>query len=182
MAKAEERKFTHEDLVQKACRWLKSAKSCGVVYAEAGRNVCWEEPDAIGWKTGGSTCIVVECKTSRSDFKADAKKPVARRAEHLGRMGTHRYYLVPEGLVKPEELPPHWGLLYAKPTGGVRLVVEAVQHPKRNLRDEMSWLYAVARRHHLGVVFFHDTHRFDVTEEAKKWREARAKKKAAKGH
>lgn len=179
MAKAET-KATHEDLVQKACRWLRNAKNCGVVYAEAGRNVCWEEPDAIGWKAGGSTCIVVECKTSRSDFMADRKKPVARRAEFAGRMGTHRYYLVPEGLVKPEELPPGWGLLYAKPTGGVRVVVDAKNQTNRNLRDEMSWLYAVARRHHLGVVFFAETHRFDVTDEAKKWREIRAKKKAGK--
>jgi len=73
-----------------------------------------ESPDAIGYRVssgtdGGST--VVECKVSRSDFLADRKKP--HRKE--GGMGRWRYLMCPDGMVKPEEMAPGWGLLYVAP-------------------------------------------------------------------
>ncbi len=65
----------------------------------------YELPDAIGWKRGWS--ILVECKVSRGDFLRDKHK-VAR--QRVG-MGQSRYFMTPKGLLKPEELPPGWGLL-----------------------------------------------------------------------
>ena len=52
-------------------------------------------------------------KISKSDFKADAKKDF-RSCESKG-IGQLRYYACPEGLIKPEELPPKWGLIYVYP-------------------------------------------------------------------
>ncbi len=164
--------LTHEALVLIACRWLRSTKLCGLVYAEAGHNVCREEPDALGFRGGGDVCIVVECKVSRSDFAADKKKSVAQFIE---RMGSHRYYLVPDGLVAASEVPAGWGLLYANGRR-VRLVVEAPLAENRSHMEERRWLYACTRRLHLGVAFA--TFRFDVTPDAKKLREIRAKAKA----
>lgn len=66
----------------------------------------WEIPDVIGFHRGLST--LVECKTSRSDFAADAKKPFRRHPE-TG-MGYHRWYFAPRGLLDPAELPEKWGL------------------------------------------------------------------------
>lgn len=78
--------------------------------------VTWlsESPDAVGWRSNGAICIVIECKTTRSDFLSDRNKP-ARRNQEDG-AGHMRYYLTPPGLVRVDELPvdkhgARWGLL-----------------------------------------------------------------------
>jgi hypothetical protein len=70
-----------------------------------------EIPDAIGWRSYES--YLVECKTSRADFLADLKKP--HRVNPDWGMGDRRYYMTPPDLVQPDELPEHWGLLWAYP-------------------------------------------------------------------
>lgn len=66
--------MSHEDLIDRAVRWLYGTKNCNVVLAENAS--CAEIPDAIGWGTSWKAhgSIVVECKTSLSDFHADKKK------------------------------------------------------------------------------------------------------------
>ena len=82
----------HKQLVKKAAYWLKSAKQCNPVFAEQGSANFSEMPDAIGWTA--RECIVVECKTSRSDLLADMKK----EHRNIGGLGTKRYYLMPREL------------------------------------------------------------------------------------
>jgi hypothetical protein len=82
--------------------------------------VSWsgEIPDAIGFKSNCS--IVVECKTSRSDFLADREKPF--RLDPSEGLGDHRYFLCPEGVITPKDDLKGWGLLYLK-NGKIRRVV-----------------------------------------------------------
>ena len=101
---------THAELVARAARWLRNTVRCGVVATEE-YNVGWSIPDAIGWKS--HTSYLVECKVTRSDFFADAKKH-HRRYPDQG-MGHLRYYMTPPGLVSLDEVPEHWGLLEARP-------------------------------------------------------------------
>ncbi|NVL49910.1 adenylosuccinate synthase [Pseudomonas syringae pv. actinidiae] len=79
-------------------------------------------PDAIGFRAvlDDVETVVVEVKTSRSDFLADRKKP--HRSEGEG-MGLFRYFMCPEGLISPTELPPRWGLIYITPRGAVKPVI-----------------------------------------------------------
>ena len=100
--------MTHAELVERAARWLRNTVKCGVV-STGNYNVGRSIPDAIGW----TSCLsyVVECKTCRSDFMRDAKK-FHRRYPECG-MGNVRYYMTPPGLLGPDELPEHWGLLEA---------------------------------------------------------------------
>src|SRR5687767_12037574 len=98
--------FTHAELVQRACRWLAGTKRCAVVFAEAGKNVTLEQPDAIGFRLGVSH--VIECKVSRSDFHADAKKQWKKFPANEHGMGQQRWYLCPHGLLRPEEMPPKY--------------------------------------------------------------------------
>ena len=100
--------LTHDQLVSHAGKWLRSI-GCSVVLLEV-VSYCpsGEIPDAIGWRNGRS--ILIECKTSRSDFRADEKK-LFRRSPDMG-MGDWRIYLCEEGLIQPEELPHGWGLLW----------------------------------------------------------------------
>ena len=111
--------MNHADLVERAARWLQGTVRCGVV-STANYNVGQSIPDAIGWTSSKS--YLVECKASRGDFRRDLKKFHRQYAEHG--MGNVRYYLTPPGLLLPDELPEHWGLLEARPTQ-VRVVKDA---------------------------------------------------------
>ncbi|HET7893725.1 MAG TPA: hypothetical protein VFL34_19500 [Candidatus Sulfotelmatobacter sp.] len=134
--------MTHAQLVEKAVRWLRSYR-CGVVLSEQAC-VSGEMPDAIGWKRANHS-VLMECKISRADFLADRCKPFRQKPEQG--VGCERFYLTPPALVKPEELPPGWGLLEWR-----RGRIEVVQASAKNLRTaaglryEMNLLLASLRR------------------------------------
>lgn len=104
--------MTHADLVERAVRWLRGTMGCKLVLREM---TGWggEQADAIGWNR--NTSVLVECKATRSDFLADAKKPWRQPIAGVG-MGVIRYYLTPPGLVRESELPEDWGLIEARPS------------------------------------------------------------------
>jgi hypothetical protein len=109
--------MVHADLVQTALKWL--VGSCGCAFAVSELvSYAGEIPDAIGFKSDRS--IIVECKTSRSDFLADKDKPFRREPEKG--LGDHRYFLCPEGIIKPDDELNGWGLLYLK-NGKIRRIV-----------------------------------------------------------
>lgn len=80
-----------------------------------------EVPDAIGFRASGweDGSVVVEVKTSRSDFLADKKKP--HRQDGKG-MGNWRYFLCPENVIRVDELPSGWGLLWVNTRGHVKAI------------------------------------------------------------
>jgi len=99
----------HDDLVDRACRWLKGTCGCSVALGELRAFTgSGETPDAIGWRSEYS--ILVECKTSRADFFSDRKKPF-RTDPEIG-VGTYRFYLSPPDIIRPDDLPEGWGLLH----------------------------------------------------------------------
>jgi hypothetical protein len=134
--------MTHAQLVDMAVKWLRSY-GCGVVLSE---QACasGEMPDAIGWKRACHS-VVVECKTTRSDFLADRSKPFREKPE-IG-VGCERFYLAPAGLIKREELLAGWGLLEC--CGRKIEVVRASEKKMRagkGFRYEMNLLLASLRR------------------------------------
>jgi len=99
---------THADLVKVAGRWLRNTAGCSVVLEElCAATGNGENPDAIGWRCGQT--MLVECKTSRSDFLADRKKPF--RVDPSRGLGLYRYFMAPKGLLRADEMPERWGLL-----------------------------------------------------------------------
>lgn len=100
--------MTHKELVEASYKWVLKNASCGIAFKEL-KTLAWEIPDVIGFGSGNHS-VIVECKVSRSDFLSDKNKPF-RANPQLG-MGTHRFYCCPTGLIKPEELPEGWGLIY----------------------------------------------------------------------
>lgn len=104
--------MTHDELVLRAEKWLRQ-QGCGVAIRDPLRSATsWGEmPDAIGWRDGIS--ILIECKASRADFMADKNKPF--RADPAKGMGDWRFYLCPPEIIKVEDLPDGWGLLWALP-------------------------------------------------------------------
>ena len=99
--------LTHSDLVLRSLVYLRRRR-CVLYGTEV--NATAEIPDAIGWTCWGES-IMIECKATRSDFLADAKKP--HRGPAAG-MGRERLYLAPKGLIDPGELPAGWGLIEAR--------------------------------------------------------------------
>lgn len=155
--------MTHDELVDRAVRWLRNTRGCGVVLAELACGA-FMIPDALGWKNGGRLCIHVEVKVSRADFFADAKKPHRRGWTP----GNERWYFTPPRLVEPTELPRGWGLaeVHARQ---VRIVVPAPAHKaSARIRGlEAEFLYSALRRHALGAPFDAERGRFATIEEQK---------------
>lgn len=134
--------FTHDELVKRAVAWLSKPSrgrgACGVVVPEL-VSYAGEQPDAIGWRGGGFS-VLVECKVSRSDFIVDRKKP----RQGLG-AGHTRYYMCPPGLIRPDELPENWGLLYCH-ENKITVEVAAPINEKRDLIGETAMMYSLLRR------------------------------------
>ena len=130
----------HDELCIRAEKYLLNTLRCGFAFHEL-RSMSDEEPDAIGWKDGIKTTLI-ECKTSRSDFQKDTKKHFRRNPE-LG-MGVYRYMMCPPDLIKPNELPDGWGLLYCYPKK-IKRIVESEVH-ERSMKNEMLMLYTALRR------------------------------------
>lgn len=102
--------ITHDELVKAGAKWLKKSNGSRIVLTEMVTSNL-EIPDIIGFKSGFS--ILIECKTSRSDFLVDKKKSFRIYPEDG--MGNYRLFLCPDNLIKPDELPEGWGLLYYSP-------------------------------------------------------------------
>jgi hypothetical protein len=135
--------MTHAHLVKVAEAWLRRYR-CSIVLSEQ-QCSSGEMPDAIGWK-GKCRSVVVECKISRGDFLADRNKPWRTRPEIA--LGCERLYLAPRAVIRPEDLPPGWGLLEyhgRRVTMLVKPCKESQRSPE-GLMNEMNLLLASLRR------------------------------------
>ncbi|MGO4801166.1 adenylosuccinate synthase [Pseudomonas sp. W22_MBD1_FP4] len=122
--------MTHAELCEIAKKWVVRPNSqrghgCHVALSECRSGWGGEMPDTIGFRAASNLTetVLVEVKVSRSDFLADARKP--HRADGAG-MGLYRYYMCPEGLIQPEEVPARWGLLWVGARGKVTAVLGPV--------------------------------------------------------
>ena len=132
-------KLDHAKLVKLAAKWLRRNHPVIVTeLASSGR----EEPDAIGWRSGGYSTLV-ECKASRADFLRDQKK-IYRRDVERG-LGYKRYYMAPSGMLTRDDLPLGWGLLEVSETLAVRETLGATPLTY-DARSEIMVLLSVVRR------------------------------------
>ncbi|MDH4602478.1 MULTISPECIES: adenylosuccinate synthase [Pseudomonas syringae group] len=153
--------MTHAELCETAKKWLVRPNSlrghgCHVALSECRSGWGGEMPDAIGFRAAGRTTetVVVEVKCSRADFLADAKKP--HRADGEG-MGLYRYFMCPEGLIQPDEVPGRWGLLWVNGRGKITAMLgpvamsnncgtfEAAAGPWQHLRNTEREMWLLIR-------------------------------------
>lgn len=142
-------KITHAELIEYGRRWL-YRRNCGYVAAEE-CGLALEQPDLLGFRSGFT--IMIEVKISRRDFKRDALK-FFRTHPRQG-VGNYRYYLCPEGVIKPSDIPSQWGLIHLR---GKRLHI--VSGPKTFQKSHYEWwqesnlvaenqiMYSVLRKAH----------------------------------
>jgi len=114
----------HKTLTELGVKWLKRPNSqgghgCIVAARELRSGWDGEIPDAIGFRINANAVIsiVLEAKATRADFLADKNKK-----HRTAGMGRYRYYICPTDLIKPEELPEKWGLIYANERGHLKVV------------------------------------------------------------
>ena len=140
----------HTELCKIAAKWLLNHKSdhfrCQYTVVEF-MTLCEETPDVLGYQ-GGSQTLLIEVKMSRSDFRADRKK----RHRRGNGIGSQRYYLCPEGLIYPNELPKGWGLLYYS-DGKIQVEKQSEYFPIRDMDNEMIIMYSIIRRTNKKQVF-----------------------------
>jgi hypothetical protein len=138
--------MTHDELIKRAVRWLRK-KRCHVIAAELVTYArSRETPDVIGWYGTGS--ILIECKTSRGDFRADLLKPA--RTTGIA-MGDWRFYFTPPGLLNGLKLPNGWGLYEVHPNSvrhvrGVRYDVRNRSFTDTCKHSEIAMLLSIIRR------------------------------------
>lgn len=148
--------MTHAELIPIAFKWALKMGSCGVAFKELS-TLSSECPDVIGFQ-GGCRTVLIEVKVSRSDFFADRKKSFRIYPERG--MGTYRFYMCPAGLIRPDELPMNWGLIYVNDQGKAKCVVNPYcksllgniwegGFEKRNIEGEFGMMYSSLRRLHI---------------------------------
>ena len=137
--------MTHAELVARACRWLRTTRRCNLVLTEPRCYRVLECPDAIGWIRGNHS-ILVECKTSIEDFRADQRK--SHRKESIG-LGRERWYFCERNnipFIVEDILQGGWGLLELH-NDRVRRVIQAdVRDDPRISELELSHVTAYACR------------------------------------
>lgn len=130
---------THRNMCIRASQWLRGTMGCNVAVWEVVACAA-EKPDAIGWHPFKST--LVECKTNRADFLRDAKK-YHKKTTDSG-MGNYRYYMCPPDVIKLEDLPECWGLLYLE--GNRIRIIKRAEYQDANLSTERTFLASILRR------------------------------------
>ncbi|MCK5607550.1 hypothetical protein KAR91_37045 [Candidatus Pacearchaeota archaeon] len=151
-----EKKLSHDDLVSLGEKWLINTKKCSFAFSELKCTRIYEIPDCIGFRDGYS--VLIECKASRADFLSDKKK-MFRKYPEQG-LGSFRFFLCPEGVINPSDLPEKWGLVWITVQGKARQIVgpkgnawsyTGGEHEfrERNLQGEWFLMTSALRRIHL---------------------------------
>ena len=137
------KKLTHTDLCNIGARWISKK---GLPLAVVELKTLGEIPDV--YATDGKMSAIIEAKTSRSDFLADAKKEWRKYPERG--IGHIRFYICPEGLIKPDELPEKWGLLWVNSKGRI---IEKVSLFKGNLPSNSEFIQECNTSKHEDILY-----------------------------
>jgi len=146
-------KITHSELIRLGREWLIKPYAqmapyghagCAVVITEISASTYGgEQPDVLGFS--GKKSILIECKTSRSDFNADKNKVFRNPELSNMALGNQRWYLAPHGVIPVDKVPEKWGLL--EWLGGLNVVViKKPEIQERNRDSEIMILLSVMRR------------------------------------
>jgi len=136
--------MTHAELVIRGARWFKNNQNSNLRFPIIlPEYKCYADsiPDVIGLNHYHSA--VIECKISRSDYFADQHK---KHRQWLVQLGNFRFYLCPNGLLKPTEINNGWGLLYCYPN---KITIEKESNffpPTETRQQEYQVMYSVIRR------------------------------------
>lgn len=140
-------KYNYDRCKKKSCYRTEACGACKRYNYVAVELCTWGSENTDVWGLGNfNDSAVIEVKISHSDFLADKKKWCrGEQAKALGyQAGRLRWYLCPEGIIKKEELPDKWGLLYWD--GKKVYPVVAPKEFKDTAAADMNILTSILRR------------------------------------
>ncbi len=148
----------HRELCLLAGKWLRqpgriTPPSCPFAAVEL-VTIESENPDVFGWNYWAT--VLIEVKVSRSDFFADRKKPF--RIVPQNGVGDYRFYCCPNGMIRSDEVPDGWGLLYEF-HGKIAVMKEAERVEAKNTGAEMRMLASIFRREGIKPQLFDYRHK-----------------------
>lgn len=101
----------HKLLTEMGAKWIRQ-NGFDVIATEHSCEQNLEQPGVVAFRSNCSAFIEV---IANRDCLADRK-------DHRRGLGVYRFYLCPEGVLTPDDLPPRWGLLYARGRSVVEIV------------------------------------------------------------
>lgn len=170
--------MTHEGLIKIGVKWLQKSYAACAPYGHSSMTVIVTElvtgmeiPDVLGFSTSRGITVLLEAKTSRSDFLKELKdKPFRNPSLEENGMGSQRWYIAPAGIIPVELLPPKWGLLEYEEKKDALKISRRSEIFKKNDVNEMRILCSVLCRLKLKETDEHVAIRVyeDLGSEAKK--------------
>lgn len=156
--------MTHKELVDLTASRVESMFGCGMILKEPKTIRLHYSPDVFAVKKGGVT-FQFEIKVSRSDFLKDQVK--GHRTSPEKDVGLFRYYVVPWGLVLPDDplLSSNgvkWGLIWVEGGSARRLRVMAGPNPRKafnKFADGSFKEYECPRDHMAEMEFIYSLYR-----------------------
>ena len=146
--------MTHTDIINHTAKWLKNhpqniaVPNCTTILKELkSATESGEIPDVIAWCSWAS--VLVEVKTSRSDFLKDRCKPF--RISPAKGVGNFRYYISPPNIIKPNEIPEYWGLLQINENEKIE-IIKVAQNQFANTECERTILLSLIRRNKIKLL------------------------------
>jgi len=139
-------RVSHDELSLIVAKWLKKHSqnilipNCATIAVDM-KTIEEEKPDVIGWN--GCSSIMIEVKVGRGDFLQDFKKPFRKYPEKG--VGQYRYYYCPDGLIKENEIPEKWGLLYLNDKNKIE-IIKVAEIQRANMIAERNILISLIRR------------------------------------
>lgn len=100
--------MTHKELVDLSHKFVLKNMSCGFGVKEL-KTTINEIVDVLGFGAWNHS-VLIEVKISRQDFLKDKNKPFRKNPEQG--VGKYRFYCCPKNLIKVEDLPNNWGLIW----------------------------------------------------------------------
>ncbi|WP_207430519.1 hypothetical protein [Sabulibacter ruber] len=112
--------MTHKDLVEIAYKWVLKEAGCSIAFRDfVDVHQSEQFPDVVGVGSFGKS-VAVKVDVSRHYYLQTISKEVWQNPEKS--MGRFRFLCVPTDLIKPEELPANWGLIYVSKDGRANCV------------------------------------------------------------
>lgn len=136
----------HDDLIDQLARRYTAPAYCflrNVADATGFGRTRAADGLAMGlWPSRGLELHGFEVKVNRSDWRRELKDPA--KADAIAVYCDRWWIVALPDIVKPEELPPTWGLMISHPKGRLRIAREAPQMTPRPI--DRDFLAAIMRR------------------------------------
>lgn len=135
--------FSHAALVTIGANFLLKSYDykyrCHLIVTEF--KCCTEIPDIYGLRVDNS--ILIEVKTSMQDFKREKDKYHKQTTKGIGR---YRYFLCETDIIKIEDLPQGWGLLYCNYKAEITVIKDSEKFKEINDAGEKRIMLSIIQR------------------------------------